>query len=205
MTDTFFQVKNGLIVNASVFVVDPGQNAAIVASTLFIGNGSVNSSINSTFYTGVANQALTIFGIGTLVTQTELAANLVNYELQANLETDVQTIQALQLQVLTPNNGGVTPWLVQNVTTTMASITLTANTTMGAPSNFANGTYLLFVQQANGGSHKITWPATNYFWPAGVAPTLTTANGALDIVSFIYNSGVNTSVVFGSYAPNFLG
>ena len=213
MSNTAFQVKNGLIVNNGIFTVDPAQNAAIVANTLFVGNNSVNSAIFANgFFSGVANTALSISGISAanIVSNTQLQSNLALYQTDAGMVSNVQTIQSLQLQTLTQNNAGanVTTWTPTNATSTMAFIQLKSNTTFGVPTGFANGTYLLFVQQANGGNNHAAWFANNFFWPAGVAPQLSTANAAIDILSFIFNSGMNQSgnlTLFGTYAPNFLG
>jgi hypothetical protein len=44
--------------------------------------------------------------------------------------------------------------------------------------------YTMIVKQSNGGSNTITWDST-YKWEAGSAPTLTIANGSVDIITFI--------------------
>jgi len=68
--------------------------------------------------------------------------------------------------------------------------------TFTAPNGPCN-VVLKLVQDATG-SRTATWPAT-VKWPAGVAPTLTSAAGATDIVSF-YWDGTN---YFGQSALNF--
>jgi hypothetical protein len=212
MSDSAFQVKNGLVVNTSIFVVDTSQNAAIIANILYVGNTSSNVAIYAAngFFSGVAASALTIAGSTNFVNSSQLAANLSNYATLAGLAANVVTVTNPVLQTLVQNNAGsnTTTWTPANSVSTMAYLTLTSNTIMGVPSNFANGTYILYVQQANGGSHTITWYANNWFFPAGVAPVLTTANGAIDIISLVFNSAVNNAgntTLFGTYAPNFLG
>jgi hypothetical protein len=64
----------------------------------------------------------------------------------------------------------------------MAAITLTANRTMGTPTGATSGgIYYLDVQY--GGTYAMTWP-TNFKWPAGTAPTQTSAVDKLDRYEF---------------------
>ena len=76
----------------------------------------------------------------------------------------------------------------------VATVTLGASRTMGAPSNLKVGTYILHVIQGGSGSYGITWNSV-FKWPAGVAPVLSTAVGARDVFSFI-SDGTN---LYGSY------
>lgn len=64
-----------------------------------------------------------------------------------------------------------------------AEVTLTGSGRTITPSNLvAGGTYLLFVKQdATGGRTVTTW--TNFRWPGGFAPTLSTAANAVDIIT----------------------
>lgn len=53
------------------------------------------------------------------------------------------------------------------------------------PSNMnAQGTYTLIVQQSSTGSNVLTY-GNAYKWPNGIAPLLSTANNAVDILTFI--------------------
>ena len=65
-------------------------------------------------------------------------------------------------------------------------LTLTGNCTFTfvAPAGACSITLKLI--QDNTGNRTITWPAT-VKWPAGTAPTLTTAGNAVDIISFYYD------------------
>ncbi len=61
---------------------------------------------------------------------------------------------------------------------------------LGAPSNLVSGfTYILVVQQSSTGSNALTYNSV-YKWPGGVAPVLSTANNAIDILTFI-SDGTN--------------
>jgi hypothetical protein len=66
----------------------------------------------------------------------------------------------------------------------VATVTLGGNRTMNAPSNLRVGTFILHVYQDGTGSRTLTW-ASQYKWPAGIAPTLTATANRHDIFSFI--------------------
>lgn len=66
-----------------------------------------------------------------------------------------------------------------------AVVTLGGNRTLGAISNQVAGfTYILFVIQDGTGSRTLAYNAI-YKWPAGVAPVLSTAANAIDILTFV--------------------
>src|ERR1700722_1443277 len=124
MTDSSFQVKNGLVVNTSIFVVDTSQNAAIIANILYVGNSSSNVAIYASngFFSGIAASALTIAGSTNFVNSSQLAANLSNYATLAGLAANVVTVTNPILQVLVQNNAGsnTTIWTPSNSVSTMA-------------------------------------------------------------------------------------
>ena len=68
--------------------------------------------------------------------------------------------------------------------------TLGASRTMSTPTNVANGQliYIMVVQDATG-SRLVTWPS-NFTWPAGTAPTLTTTASKADLFFAVYD-GIN--------------
>lgn len=66
----------------------------------------------------------------------------------------------------------------------MAVVTLAGNRTMAAPTNLKRGTYILKVIQDGVGTRTLTWNAV-FQWAGGTAPTLSTAAGAVDIISFV--------------------
>lgn len=58
------------------------------------------------------------------------------------------------------------------------------------PTNMvAGGTYIIIITQSATGSNAVTY-GTAYKWPGGVAPVLSTANNAVDILTFI-SDGTN--------------
>jgi len=79
----------------------------------------------------------------------------------------------------------------------VATVTIGASRTMAAPTNLKVGTYILSVIQGGTGSYTLTWNSV-FKWPAGVAPSLTTTVGAIDLFTF-YSDGTN---LYGSYLPD---
>ncbi len=58
----------------------------------------------------------------------------------------------------------------------------------GSVGDIRDGVYKLFVVQGPGGSHVITW-SSQFKWPGGTAPTLSTTGGAQDLISFVVDAG----------------
>lgn len=78
----------------------------------------------------------------------------------------------------------------QQVANVLLTSGVGATRVLGAPSNMVNGgTYILRVVQSATGSNALTYNAV-YKWPGGVAPVLSTANNAVDILTFI-SDGTN--------------
>jgi len=74
-----------------------------------------------------------------------------------------------------------------------------ATRALSNPTNMIAGfTYILEVQQSSTGSNALTY-GTAYKWPNGVAPILSTANNAIDIVTFV-SDGTH---MFGVLQKNF--
>lgn len=70
---------------------------------------------------------------------------------------------------------------IQKITLTAAPCTLTfTGLTNGI------GKLTLIIVQDGSGNRTITWPGT-INWPAGIAPTLSTGAGEVDIVAFYYD------------------
>tara|TARA_R100001086_G_scaffold115602_1_gene59223 strand:+ start:559 stop:1020 length:462 start_codon:yes stop_codon:yes gene_type:complete len=67
----------------------------------------------------------------------------------------------------------------------IATVTLAGNRTLGAPDNMRDGgTYILIVKQDGSGSRTLSYNSAFKF-PAGTAPTLTTAASSVDVLTFI--------------------
>lgn len=75
---------------------------------------------------------------------------------------------------------------------TIHDVTLTANCTFTFPTVAAGKSFLVRLTQDATGSRTATWPAT-VKWPGGLAPTLSTAAGKQDVISFVSVGGANWS------------
>jgi hypothetical protein len=76
-------------------------------------------------------------------------------------------------------------------------MTLTGSSTLTFTEQSSGANYTLIIEQGVGGSYTITWPTIK--WANGVAPTLSTSAGRIDIVNLMYD-GTN---FYGSWAVNF--
>jgi len=68
----------------------------------------------------------------------------------------------------------------------IAEWTITANRTFAFTGTNRVRTKNLFIIQGGAGSFTVTWPA-NIKWGSGTAPVLSTAPGAVDVISFVSN------------------
>ena len=75
----------------------------------------------------------------------------------------------------------------------IGTVTLAASRTIGLPTNLNPGSSLLRITQDGTGSRLLTWNAI-FKWSGGGAPVLSTAAGAIDVISFVYD-GTN---IYGS-------
>jgi hypothetical protein len=73
----------------------------------------------------------------------------------------------------------------------IVDITLTASCTFTFPTAVAGQSFTLVLRQGGSGSYTITWPVTIVKWSGGVAPTLTTTVGAVDVIGFTCVDGTN--------------
>lgn len=73
----------------------------------------------------------------------------------------------------------------------IATLTLGTNATLDAPTNIkAGATYMLRVTQDGTGGRTLAYNAV-FKWASGVAPTLSTAAGAIDVLTFVSFDGTN--------------
>ena len=75
----------------------------------------------------------------------------------------------------------------------VAEITLAGNRSLGNPTNqIAGATYILIVRQDGTGSRTLTF-SSDYKFPGGTAPTLTTTANAVDILTFVSDGSLMLS------------
>lgn len=79
----------------------------------------------------------------------------------------------------------------------IANLTLTASTGTIGVSNQSIDTCVLHIYQDGTGGRTVSW-TSNFKWPSGVAPTLSTGIGAHDIMTFVCD-GTN---MYGTYVNN---
>lgn len=119
--------------------------------------------------------------------------------------TNIKTINGSSLLGagdLTVGGGGVTEQALTDGATinwnmasgTASRVTIAGNRTIAAPTNLVVGPWSMIVTQDGTGSRTLTWNAA-FKWPGGTAPVLSTAGGAIDIISGYCNG----TVLYGSY------
>lgn len=193
MTDSSFKIKNTLVVNAAFTanstVVGLG-NVAISPNTLYVGNNSVNATVNSTSLyiiktTGTMNVAPE--GITSNATTFAISGNV---QFQGTYNSATANVQTQTLTI----TGGATTWNLANgpIAFVTANQPFSVSTT-----NLLIGTYILHVIQDSTGGRSITW-GSNFKWTAGVKPPAGTNPGQRDIYTFT-SDGTN---MYGSFIPD---
>jgi hypothetical protein len=102
--------------------------------------------------------------------------------LSSGLITDVVNTQA---------DAGATYTIPAPTTAGINNLTLSVNCILTFPTAVAGQSFTLILRQGGAGSCTITWPGGIVKWNGGVAPTLTTAVGAVDILGFFCADGTN--------------
>jgi hypothetical protein len=124
------------------------------------------------------------------IATSNLTVNTSTFGITGIVDTTAANMQNQTLTFSSPN----TIW--NAASGQIAYLTLTGNTTVTV-TNPKVQTYILHAIQDSTGSRTITW-GSNFKWPAGAAPALTTTAGARDIISFV-SDGTN---MYGSFLPN---
>lgn len=101
--------------------------------------------------------------------------------LAAGLVTDV---------VNTQNSVGATYTVPAPTSAGIHYLTLTASCTFTLPTAVAGQSFTLVIKQGGSGSYAISWPGT-VKWSSGIAPTLSTSVGQIDVLSFFSPDGTN--------------
>lgn len=147
--------------------------------------------------TGVVNVTSTLKTDGTIelghasdTTLSRVSAGLVAVEgnTVCLLGTAQEFTRTHNFDMTTLTDGASVSWdLSQNQ---VAQLTLGGNRSLSAPTNqVAGATYILIVKQDGTGSRTLSWDTT-YKFPSGTDPTLSTAAGAIDVVTFV-SDGTN--------------
>ncbi len=101
--------------------------------------------------------------------------------------------------LITADTQSTGTWTVNLASSDWHTITLTASITTLTLSNGTVGQqFTLIIIQGGTGSYTVAWPA-NTKWPGGVAPTLTTTVGGIDVITIkIVSSGHYYAFVAGA-------
>lgn len=91
----------------------------------------------------------------------------------------------------TVDTSGASQTIPAPTTAGVSYITLTASCTLTFPTAVAGQSLTIILKQGGSGSYTVTWPVSIIKWDGGVAPTLTTAVGAIDIFGFFCADGTN--------------
>lgn len=159
-----------------------------VAGGITAGTGNVGivdttgkiPAISSTYFTSLAGTNLT--GVALLGSANAYTAR---NDFLTYTETDV---------ALTPGTSVTIDLNLGTHFTLSNTTTITTLTISNAPSSSKVGAFTLAIT-ANGSSHPITWPAS-VKWAGGTAPTLTTTNTKVDILTFLTYDGGTTWYAF---------
>jgi hypothetical protein len=117
-------------------------------------------------------------------------ANVANLNVTGTMNAAGANNLSQTLTFASPN----TVWATQ--LGTIASLTLTGNTTLTV-TNPTIQTFILYVNQDSTGGRYITW-GSNFKWAGGVAPVLTPNANSKDLISFV-SDGTN---MYGTFLPN---
>jgi hypothetical protein len=88
-----------------------------------------------------------------------------------------------EMNTITPSASPNADWTISN----KATITLDQVSTFTFTDPPGATTVQLIVVQGGTGSYTINWPASVKWSDGGTAPTLSTAVGAIDVVSFLFD------------------
>ena len=162
-----------------------GQKYSFVAG--FTNTGATTLAVSGLAATAVRlfNAALTggeiVAGQTYRVMYDGTAYQLVNYSLRGTVNP---WTAAQYFTEATLTDAGPTTW---NLATQQNAVwTLGASRTLSTPTNMVAGqTGNLEIRQDGSGNRIITWPSSSIFkWPGGAVPVLSTAAGAVDLLSY---------------------
>lgn len=151
-----------------------------VISPVFGGTGIANNAASTLTISGNFASTFTVTGITGVTFPTSGTL--------ATLNTNVWVQQQGFTRVSLTDASTIT-WNAQTQQSAYVLLTAAVGSTrvLGAPSNQISGfTYILMVQQSSAGGNALTYNSV-YKWPAGVAPVLSTAANAIDILTFVSN------------------
>lgn len=184
----------GRALQNSTVILDNSGNLSAVANVTFLTGSALQTGVSAG--NTLLLQAYDVDGAAYTTFGTLTANNTPTFDLAAAVTKGGIGIATLNTNTWLQQQGFARASLTDASTITWnaqtqqsAYVLLTsgvgATRALGAPSNLVSGfTYILVVQQSSTGSNALTYNAV-YKWPGGVAPVLSTANNAIDILTFI--------------------
>lgn len=196
--DQSSQATNGIYTVAATPVRDYDQSTADPGwgFLVFVRQGTVNAGTfwanRNTASPTIDTTSLTFSSIGGASAASAVSVtDSAGYWTATNVETVLAEIGALLVGVTAHGNTGAAETFV--ATTGVHTATLNANCTFtftALASGLASGMVLFLTQDATG-SRTVTWPGS-VVWPGGVAPTLSVAAAAVDVLTFLSVDGGTT-------------
>jgi hypothetical protein len=189
----FYAARGGLVVNvSSPTVTVTGTPAFSTAFAFSEDNGGVvvpgltfSGSATGARYSANKNSVVVTGGAGASYFPGDAAGSVTN---GARYDTDIGTTYESQqgVAVATLTDAATIAWNAE--TQQAAKVTLGGNRTLGAIANPRAGfTYILIVVQDGTGSRTLDLSDAIYKFPGGTEPTLSTAAGAIDVLSFVFD------------------
>jgi len=146
----------------------------------FVNAGTVSQAVNSTNAKNLESGGSGVYVTGESFVRKDLGISTT----KTQLFTKAQNVT----RVVLSGSGAVT---VDNGASNAFVCTLSGNITLSNPTVTAGADgqviRIAFIQPAAGGPYTITW-GTNYYFPAGTRPPLSTAANAVDYAAFEYVS-----------------
>jgi hypothetical protein len=174
---------------------------ATIGTNLTVSGNTTLGGTSKTVTIGGASSTLTVGGAGHTTNTTGWfgvtgrASVSTNLFVGGNTTLNGTTTDKSNVLSQTLTDGATITWDV--ALGRVATVTLGGARTISAATNQKVGTYILRVTQDGTGSRTLTWNG-NYKWTAQTAPVLSTAAGAVDIIT-LFSDG---SKMYGSYLPD---
>jgi X-X-X-Leu-X-X-Gly heptad repeat protein len=156
------------------------------------GNNSVGSGVTSFIHSTnslVSGDRSVVLGGQNITGTTDDTVYVPNLEIRGQAYTPIY-------DNLTGGTTFIPDW--DNSNTQILTLSGNTNVSGGTSTMEGGSAYTMLVKQSNSGSHTITWDST-YKWEAGSPPTLSVADGSVDIITFICDG----TYLYGLIAKDF--
>lgn len=190
--------NDGTNVNDVVTFVSSLENVSLSNVTI---NGGTSNGVTQSNVTIVSGSANAVSITNSTITTVTINGGTSNGLTESNVTINTSTINNPQINAYTEgittgytNTGNA--YTINIATSTIVTANLTANCTFTMPSNTAGKSFILFLKT---GSGNYTGTFTGVKFVGNTAPTITTSNNSMDILTFVAD-GQNW---YGNYAQNY--